>query len=250
MFDPFGDFETRGYLRNLFGEKNPDIVRHLEHSSFVEGVDEAFRHLSGIASLSYRDVLDTHKTLFKDMYPWAGQDRLQTVPDIAVSRGSVLFAHPKDVRAAIEYALRLGQDKAFMANNPGEIMGYLAYGHPFLDGNGRTLMVIHTELAQRAGISIDWGVTNKEQYLTMLTQEIDKPSNGILDGYLKPFLRPAVGLNQLAKHIVETKGFDGDQLADVDKILGKVTDPALQARYKEQKQQREGYKKQPKPFAP
>lgn len=34
-FDPFGDFETRGYLRNLFGEKDPEIVRHLEHSSFV-----------------------------------------------------------------------------------------------------------------------------------------------------------------------------------------------------------------------
>jgi cell filamentation protein len=29
-FDPFGDFETQGYLRNLAKEKDPDIVRRLE----------------------------------------------------------------------------------------------------------------------------------------------------------------------------------------------------------------------------
>ncbi len=250
MFDPFGDFETRGYLRNLFGEKDPEIIRHLEHSSFVEGVEEAFRHLSIIVHLSYREVLETHKTLFKDMYPWAGQDRLQTAPDIAVSKGSVLFVHPKDIQTAIEYALQLGQDKAFMEDKPGEVMGYLAYGHPFLDGNGRTIMVIHTELAQRAGISIDWGATNKEQYLTALTYEIDQPGKGILDVYLKPFLRTAIGSGQLARHVVKTKGLEGDQLADDNKVLGKVTDPALQARYKEQEQQRAEYKKQPKPLTP
>jgi fido (protein-threonine AMPylation protein) len=43
-------------------------------------------------------------------------------------------------------------------------MGYLAYGHPFLDGNDRT-MTVHTVLAQRAGFSIDWAATKKEAYL-------------------------------------------------------------------------------------
>lgn len=28
-FDPFNDFETRGYLHNVFGEKDPSIVKHL-----------------------------------------------------------------------------------------------------------------------------------------------------------------------------------------------------------------------------
>ena len=59
-------------------------------------------------------------------------------------------------------------------------MGYLAYGHPFLDGNGRTIMVIHTELAQRAGISIEWAATSKTEYLTALTQEIETPGRDIL----------------------------------------------------------------------
>jgi hypothetical protein len=46
-----------------------------------------------------------------------------------------------------------------MKARSGEIMGYLAYGHPFLDGNGRTIMTAHSALAQRAGFSIDWTAT-------------------------------------------------------------------------------------------
>jgi hypothetical protein len=40
-FDPFGDFATRGYLRNLAKAKDPDIVRRLQHNSFMTGLDEA-----------------------------------------------------------------------------------------------------------------------------------------------------------------------------------------------------------------
>ena len=63
-FDPFFDFETRGYLRNIFGEKDPEIIRHPEHSSFIAGVDQAFERLAKVGQLWYRDVLETHKILF------------------------------------------------------------------------------------------------------------------------------------------------------------------------------------------
>jgi cell filamentation protein len=125
-FDPFGDFETRGYLRNLANEKDLKIVRRLEHTSFITGIDAAFGHLATIKRLSYRDVLDTHKMLFEAVYPWAGQDRLETAPDLAVGKGPVLFARPEDIRRAVDFALEHGQDKTFMAAKPGEIMGYLA----------------------------------------------------------------------------------------------------------------------------
>ena len=77
-----------------------------------------------------------------------------------------------------------------MAGKPGEIMGYLAYGHPFLDGNGRTIMVVHGVLAQRAGFSIDWAATGKP-IIWPLTKELDDPGKGHLDAYLKPFVREA-----------------------------------------------------------
>jgi cell filamentation protein len=239
-FDPFGDFETRGYLRNVAAEKDPNIVRRLEHNSFVTGIDEAFKNLARIDRLTYRDVLDTHKTLFEAVYSWAGQDRTRTAPDIAVSKGGVLFAHPNDARAAVEYGLRLGHDKNLMPNKPGEVMGYLAYGHPFLDGNGRTIMVVHTELAQRAGIAIDWAATNKSAYLAALTHELRDPGKGHLDNYLKRFTRPAIGHENLASHIAQTRGLDGNPNHSLgsNEVLGRFSEPEIETRYRHQQQHR------------
>jgi cell filamentation protein len=112
-------------------------------------------------------------------------------------------------------------------------MGYLAYAHPFLDGNGRTIMVAHGVLAQRAGFSIDWASTGKTDYLSALTKELDSPGTGYLDTYLKPFVREALPDSHLAETIAQAPGLDGG--ADQNEVLGKTTDPALQARYEQQK---------------
>jgi cell filamentation protein len=235
-FDPFGDFETRGYLRNFAREKDPEILRRLEHTSFITGIDAALERLTTISPLSYPDILETHRIMFEAIYPWAGQDRLKTAPDLAVSRGPVLFARPEDIQRAADFALNHGQDKKFMAAKPGEIMGYLAYSHPFLDGNGRTIMVVHGALAKRAGFSIDWAATRKADYLSALTKELDDPGKGRLDTYLKPFTREAVPDDRLAEEIAQAPGLDGN--AEQNEVLGKTTEPALQARYEQQELKR------------
>jgi len=235
-FDPFGDFATRGYLRNLEHEKDLALVRRLEHASFTTGIDEAFATLAKKNPLIYADILGTHKILFEAFYPWAGQDRATTSPDIAVSRGDVLFAHPRLIRNAVELALKIGNDAIQMKAKPGEVMGYLAHGHPFLDGNGRTIMVVHCVLAQRAGFSIDWAATDKNAYLAALTEELDHPGKGMLDEFLQPFMRPAV--IDLSQHIAAAKGLDGGA-ANTDKVYGRNDDPAVQAQYEQQQLKRE-----------
>ena len=207
------------------------IVRRLEHVSFTTGIDEAFARLATKRPLSYADILSTHKILFEAVYPWAGQDRATTSPDVAVSRGSVLFAHPKYIQNAIDHGLKLGNDPKTMREKPGEVMGYLAHGHPFLDGNGRTIMVIHAVLVQRAGFSIDWAATDKNAYLDALTKELDDPGKGILDAYLKPYVRPAV--DNLSDHLAAAKGLDGGA-GEADTVYGRNDDPAVQAQYKQQ----------------
>ncbi len=64
-FDPFGDFDKRGYLRNVARTKDPKIVRQMEHSSFTTGLDVAFAKLAAQKRLSYDDVLATHRILFE-----------------------------------------------------------------------------------------------------------------------------------------------------------------------------------------
>lgn len=238
-FDPFGDFTTRGYLRNIARSKDRAIVRQMEHSAFTTGLPAAFEALLKRETLAYRDVLATHRTLFEPVYPWAGQDRAITTPDLAISKGDgksrVRFADPNDIRRSVDYGLKLGQDKTAMAAKPGEVMGYLAFGHPFLDGNGRTIMVVHCVLAHRAGIRIAWASTDKDPYLKALTCEVEDPGKGHLDAYLKPFVGASGPDSELLANIAAAPGLDA-QNGDV--VLGRTDDPALKAQYEAEKRKR------------
>ncbi|WP_310411915.1 Fic family protein [Chamaesiphon sp. OTE_8_metabat_110] len=207
-FDPFRDFEARGYLRNLYGSKDVAAVKALEQKSFKKNLSRAIATLASTQFIEYKHILSIHQTLFGDIYPWAGEDRLATAPDLNITKGGYerMFAHPRDVRRAGEYALDRGQDLAFMRERPGEVMGLLAHAHPFLDGNGRTIMVLHAELACRARISIDWGQTDKTDYLVALTKELNDPEQGHLDLYLKPFIRDAVERKQSISALKSLKG--------------------------------------------
>jgi cell filamentation protein len=119
-----------------------------------------------------------------------------------------------------------------MKARPGEIMGYLAYAHPFLDGNGRAIMTVHSVLAQRAGFSIDWLATKKDAYLDALTKEIENPSKGYLDAYLKPLMRDPVSHEHLATAVVQAPGLDGSvQGADLNEVLGDADELIVKAQY-------------------
>jgi len=176
VFDPFKDFDTSGYLRNKFAEKDPQIVQELEHQMFRASLNEAITHLAKRrGALRYEDFLAVHRILFEGFYPWAGQDRAATAPEIAVSKAGTWFCHPAHAQLAVQEGLRIGSDKRLLRQHLGEVMGLFAYGHPFLDGNGRTMLVVHTELCHRAGFCIEWHRTSKSDYLTALSAEIAAP---------------------------------------------------------------------------
>ena len=96
-------------------------------------------------------------------------------------------------------------------------------------------MVVHSVLAQRSGFSIDWAATSKTDYLAALTSELDDPGKGLLDDYLKPLMKSAVAPNLLAAGVAAAPGLDGN--AD-NTVLGKTSEPALQARYEQQELKR------------
>lgn len=231
-FDPFGDFAIRGYLRNLAGEKDETIVKTLEQVSVETGVDEAFAYLESKKPVEYRHLLEVHRILFGAVYPWAGEDRTSTSPKLTINRANVTFANPSDIRRAVDHGLHLGNDPGRMAARPGEVMGMLAYGHPFLDGNGRALMLTHAVLAERAGISINWAATDKADYLTALTLELNDPRAGHLDAYLAEFISKPVGRDQLASHLQSVRGLHSE--ASIEDEAAGSDIPEVRARYEEQ----------------
>lgn len=233
MFDPFKDFETAGYLRNVRQDKNPQTIKRFEHDLFESNFQGASEFLATLKTIGYHDFLTVHKLLFSDYYPWAGQDRQTTAPDIAVRKGDenggVLFEHPARARLAIEYGLELAQKQ--MAQRPGEVMGLFAFGHPFLDGNGRTMLLVHMELCHRAGFSIEWEKTNKTAYLAALTNEIKSPGIGVLDSYLLGFKGPRIERDAWQAAVRGMKGLDG--LQGSNQVDGDLSDPAVAERYRQ-----------------
>ena len=209
MFDPFGDFTSRGYLRYTAREKDLEIIKITEHELFRAQLPTALDFLAHCKRIAYCDFLEVHRILFSALYPWAGKDRHTLLPDRTISKGKVYFCHPKDCQRAIEEGLSYAQNKKQMAERPGFIMGMFAYSHPFLDGNGRTMLLVHAELCFRANLSIDWISTDKTAYLEALTGEIEDPNAGLLDKYLRPFIGEKFQRNQWLECISLLPGLDG-----------------------------------------
>jgi cell filamentation protein len=189
-FDPFGDFESEGYLRNFPKFKDGKQLSDHERLACASFASAAASHLKKSRRIGYSDVLAVHEVLFKHVFPWAGQDRLATAPQLLISKAGLgnIFALPGHEKRAMDYALQLAADPTIMRSKPGEIMGHMAHAHPFLDGNGRAFMLVHNELCRRAGLHVNWFDVGSGEYLRALTLELQDPGKGILDRFLKPYL--------------------------------------------------------------
>jgi cell filamentation protein len=75
-----------------------------------------------------------------------------------------------------------------LREHPGEIFGYLAHAHPFLEGNGRTILTIYAELCRRARFYIEWEVIEKNAFLRALSEELLNPGSS-MDTLILPYLR-------------------------------------------------------------
>ena len=189
-FDPFGDFAARGYLRNVRGYKRKDAIKRLERVEYEDNVVAARDYLASLTIIDLDFLHEAHRLLFGSVYPWAGQDREALGIHIPIFKGRLHFAATDQIRRVAAQALVLANDPDVMARQPGTVIGDLCYAHPFLEGNGRTLLALHTELARRAAISIDWRRVPSRAYLIELTKEIVLPGEQILDHFLAPYIRP------------------------------------------------------------
>ncbi|RSZ60447.1 cell filamentation protein [Massilia atriviolacea] len=241
MFDPFGDVDTRGYLRNHEGLTELDFVRVQEHLHFTANVEEALDYLSPQQSpaISYATFLEVHRILFSHFYPWAGVDRHSLDVGRYLSKGErVQFERSDLSQRAIEWGLRMAADAKIMRRKPGTVMGSFAWGHPFLDGNGRTMLLVHSELCARAGFAINWLASPKNAYLEALTNELAMPDKGILDNYFEPLICAIPPAADRLDRILSIHGLDGAAGIDLN-IAYRGDDPAGPVKYAEMKQRRD-----------
>lgn len=233
MFNPFGDFDERGYLRNKLKEKDLDVIKVLEHASFRSNLESALESIEAVQGpLAYEHFLNVHGILFRDVYEWAGQDRHGLGVASLVNKGDVQFETAANIELAMAHALEYGNDVGKMQNKPGYVMGMMAWAHPFLDGNGRTMLLVHMEMCHRAGFSIDWTQSKKADYLSALTKELNHPGNGALDQYMLERKRAPVSRDEWHQILNDMPGLDGlDELGGAESYS--ADDPTANARYQE-----------------
>lgn len=234
MFDPFGDYETGGYLRNELGLKDLEKIKVQEHLFFTANVQDAAAYLAECDEITFDDFCEVHRILFSGFYPWAGQDRHALGVARYISKGGqVTFEAAELLRRAVSHGLELGNDPDVIGKRPGEVMGLFAWGHPFLDGNGRTMVVVHTELMARAGLMIDWAASSKEAYLEALTRELDAPTKHHLDTYLLPLVLPLKKGRSWVEHVHEIAGLDGSAEGVAADVAYDENDPIGERKYDE-----------------
>ncbi|MRT23928.1 putative adenosine monophosphate-protein transferase Fic [Enterobacteriaceae bacterium RIT697] len=109
-----------------------------------------------------------HRTLFAELYSWAGDIR-----DIAISKGNTRFCQPMFIRREAEQLFRKMEIESWLSGlGHREFCQRLAwyYGelnilHPFREGNGRTLRILFEHIALHAGFRIDWSELRIEDWL-------------------------------------------------------------------------------------
>lgn len=171
-FDPFGDFEQAGYLRNFAKTKDEKKIKELEHQFFLAHLPTTLDWLA-TQPLTYDTLLEIHKRIFAGLYPWAGCDRLELTPTRTVTKGSTCFAVPQDIQFIFL--------KALDQPTPERVLAGLALAHPFLDGNGRAIFLFFGEHLRRQGYLVRFDQIPKVEFLNALSQGIDGDVRALRD---------------------------------------------------------------------
>lgn len=142
-------------LKNRFGLRDPALLRLAEYAATRQ------RALDAPAfPLTPDGFKATHRHLFQDVFPWAGQVR--TV-GLTHPRHDDPFAFPHLIEGALAKQFRwlaaegnlAGLDRAAFAAKAAHHTGELNAVHAFRDGNGRAMRLHLEQLAAQAGHRLD-----------------------------------------------------------------------------------------------
>jgi fido (protein-threonine AMPylation protein) len=155
--DPYIDPQT-GLLRNSVNARWQEQLDRIEAETSSWRVAELERSpIPGRFDLAHLRAI--HKTLFSDVYPWAGEVRSGKL-----AKDATVFAMPDRIDAAASDLFRQlarenhlrGLDADEFATRAAHYMGEINALHPFREGNGRTQRAFIGQLAGTAGYRIAW----------------------------------------------------------------------------------------------
>ena len=165
MTDYFTEYDD--VLENLLGIDEPERLKQIESDIVsIRLVDLAQTPIKGDFDFSHLKAI--HRYIFGDLYPFAGNPRT-----VNIAKAGSAFCYAENIEPMqTEIFQRLkacnylkGLDKDSFINKLSDFTGDLNALHPFREGNGRTLRVFLTQLAQNAGYAIAYEDSTHQEIL-------------------------------------------------------------------------------------
>ena len=231
-------------LKNRFGVRDTELATDLEYASFVQARERPVANFTAdLAGLKA-----VHKTLFGQIYEWAGQTRNERVTvdgksfkpeDHVMIKGDTVFGPASLAEHGLPRELARGKAKLDVAHQEGTLtkaqwaeitadqVGAINHAHPFREGNGRAmrrfieLSAVHYGFRARIIGSAEW--------IEVSSEAMDFRTTGRLQSFIAARTTKATK----AKKADTAERLDAKVLEKVEKVtqaaakaVAEIKDPA------------------------
>ncbi len=122
-------------------------------------------------------LLNIHKYIFQDVYPFAGKFRTEDI-----HKGNTMFCKSEFIAESLKKLLFGLKEEKFLKGLSREVfVQRIAYYfielnmiHPFREGNGRAIRMFIRQLSVKCKLEIDWTVLNKDELLKAMIAGVDR----------------------------------------------------------------------------
>lgn len=150
-------YKNTNVLVNKFEIKNNEVLEEVERTIVFAKLYE-LRQNKNIGNFDIKHVVEIHKFLFEDIYPFAGKFRTENI-----AKGNTLFADWNFLESELKRILEElknenylnGLEKNQLSKRLAYYMAELNVLHPFREGNGRSTREFIRQLAFKNNYILD-----------------------------------------------------------------------------------------------
>lgn len=167
-------YRDTNVLKNKLNIQDLNVLKQFEEEIVsAKNYSLILNPISG--NFSKTHLLNIHRYLFEDIYPFAGKIRKEQI-----YKGNTMFYPPNCINNELNkvfYKIKLHKNNNFDENNlldlTAYIMAELNIIHPFREGNGRTIREFIRQWMLKFDYSLNWGNVNHNDILDASIMSVD-----------------------------------------------------------------------------
>ena len=162
-------------LKNKLSIRDEDLLKQVESDLTQNRLFELYENpINGRFSMTH--LLNIHKQIFQDIYPFAGKVRVEEI-----YKGNTMFYRCDQIKSRmIKVLIELKAENYLIGLDDDEFVNRLAYYmselniiHPFWEGNGRAIREFARELGLKSNRVLDWQYTDSQKLLNASIRAVD-----------------------------------------------------------------------------